>query len=402
MSKPTFLGPLIGKSAGRYELVRTERGSVLATHVEPAFDSKTRRRGLLGRDSVPEDYALIIAPCGSVHTFFMRFPLDLLFVSRNGTVLKTCRSVKPWRMAGALRAFAVIEAAPGFIDRTDIVPGEVVGLREIPERRRASDALPPIAGTPSEQAVIPRARPGGASTPVTLADIIAHQTPLAWFESVAIVQELCATLLALGPAEDPRVPELPHITLHPVGGVTLLAQGPAGESSVRRTCLVLLALTPEERLPTELRLVVLGGLLPMPRFASLEELHTELQFYERPNRLEIVRVVYERFQAGPAPDGAATANEAPHLLDSPPPLELPLRLPAPASARLLYRRQVRGAGWQALLIVGATIVVVWVLWEWQRPEGQWLRVGVATIARAVWTAGAKASQAVVHALGVGK
>jgi hypothetical protein len=134
MSKPMFLGPLVGKGAGRYELVNAEGGSVLATHVEPAFDSKTRRRGLLGRDSVPEDYALIIAPCGSVHTFFMRFAIDVVFVSRDGRVVKTCRSVKPWRIAGALRAFAVIEAAPGFIDRTGVVPGDVVRLREIPHR----------------------------------------------------------------------------------------------------------------------------------------------------------------------------------------------------------------------------------------------------------------------------
>jgi hypothetical protein len=135
MSKPTFLDPLIGKGAGRYRLLSVERGAVLAARVEPAFDSKARRRGLLGRDAVPEDYALIIAPCGSVHTFFMRCPLDLVFVSKDGTVVKACPSVKPWRIAGALGAFAVIEAAEGFINRGGIVPGQVVGVREIPEER---------------------------------------------------------------------------------------------------------------------------------------------------------------------------------------------------------------------------------------------------------------------------
>jgi len=131
MSKPTFLGPLVGEGAGLFELVNIRRGSVLAARVEPAFDSETRRRGLLGRDSLPEDVALIIAPCNSVHTFFMRFSLDLVFVSRDGTVIKTCRSVKPWRVAGALRAFAVIEAAPGCIDRSDTAPGDVVALRRV-------------------------------------------------------------------------------------------------------------------------------------------------------------------------------------------------------------------------------------------------------------------------------
>ena len=130
MSTPTFLGPLIGKGVGQCELVNAERGSVLASRVEPAFDSTTRKKGLLGRDSIPDDYALIIAPCSAVHTFGMRTPLDLVFVAKNGTITKTCRGVQPWRMAGSMRAHAVVEAAPGFIDRHEIVPGEMVALRE--------------------------------------------------------------------------------------------------------------------------------------------------------------------------------------------------------------------------------------------------------------------------------
>lgn len=363
MSKSTFLGPLIGNAAGRYELVKTACGSVLATHVEPAFDSKTRRRGLLGRDSVPDGYALIIAPSGSVHTFFMRCPIDLLFVSRDGTVVKTCRSVKPWRIAGALHAFAVIEAAAGFIDRAGIVPGEVVGLREIPERRRATDALPPVAGTSSDAASGPKPHRTDPSTPLTLADIVAHQTPLGWFESLAIVQELCATALALSPTEDPRVPELSHITLHPVGGVTLLAHGPADHSPVRRVCLVLLALTPEAQLPTELRLFVLGGLLPTPRLKSLKELHTELEFYERPNRLDIIHVVYERFKhlAAPAP---VEVVKPPGKLEPQLPRERWQRPP---------KSWTRKWVWVGILVVVLALGSAAGIWQWQRPEGRPLR-----------------------------
>jgi hypothetical protein len=130
MRQPTFLDPLIRKGTGDCELVDSRRGTVLASRVEPAFDSNTRKKGLLGRDSVPDDYALIIAPSNAVHTWFMRVSLDLVFVSRNGTVTKTCRSVKPWRVAGSLKAFAVIETAVGFIDRRRIEPGDVVGVRE--------------------------------------------------------------------------------------------------------------------------------------------------------------------------------------------------------------------------------------------------------------------------------
>jgi hypothetical protein len=130
MSHPTVFDPLAGKRAGRYELVNTRGGSVLASHVESAFDSTSRRRGLLGRDSVPKDFALIIAPCSSVHTLFMRFPIDVVFVSRDGTVVKTCRDVRPWRLAAAFGAFAVIEAAPGFVERSGIVPGDRIAVRE--------------------------------------------------------------------------------------------------------------------------------------------------------------------------------------------------------------------------------------------------------------------------------
>ena len=130
MSKPTFLNPLIGSGPGTHELVNAKRGFLLARRVEPAFDSKTRKKGLLGRESVPDDYVLIIAPCSSVHTFFMRCPIDVVFVAKDGTVTKACRNVKPWRAAGSLKAFAVVEAAAGFIERHGVEPGDVVALRK--------------------------------------------------------------------------------------------------------------------------------------------------------------------------------------------------------------------------------------------------------------------------------
>jgi uncharacterized membrane protein (UPF0127 family) len=130
MRRPTFLDPLIRTGAGACELIDARRGVVLARRVDAAFDSTTRRKGLLGRENVPGDFALVIAPSNAVHTWFMRTPLDLVFVTRGGTVTKICRGVKPWRVAGSLRAFAVIEAAHGFIDRHGVVPGDVVALRE--------------------------------------------------------------------------------------------------------------------------------------------------------------------------------------------------------------------------------------------------------------------------------
>src|SRR5436305_8787848 len=86
---------------------------ILASHVELAINSESRRRGLLGRDRLDEGAALIIAPCSSIHTFFMRFAIDVIFADRDGLVLKTYADVGPRRIALRLGAFAVVELSAG-------------------------------------------------------------------------------------------------------------------------------------------------------------------------------------------------------------------------------------------------------------------------------------------------
>ena len=97
--------------------------------MEAAFDSATRRKGLLGRDGLPKGVAFVIAPCNAVHTLFMRFPIDLVFVARDGRVLKAKQAVPPWRIAISLRAFAVIEGPAGMIEASSTKAGDVVSLR---------------------------------------------------------------------------------------------------------------------------------------------------------------------------------------------------------------------------------------------------------------------------------
>jgi hypothetical protein len=106
----------------------TDTGAVLARRVHAAVDSKSRRQGLLGRDGL-EDEALIIAPCNAVHTFFMRFPIDVIVSARDGRVLRCVPDVRPWRITGALRGFATIELPSGTIARTGTRPGQRVELR---------------------------------------------------------------------------------------------------------------------------------------------------------------------------------------------------------------------------------------------------------------------------------
>jgi len=95
---PSFLSSAVG-SAARFSLVKEADGAVVVPDLTLAIDSASRRKGLLGREGLPEESGLIIAPSNAVHTFFMRFPIDIVFLTRDGEVLSIRSSVGPWRMA---------------------------------------------------------------------------------------------------------------------------------------------------------------------------------------------------------------------------------------------------------------------------------------------------------------
>jgi uncharacterized membrane protein (UPF0127 family) len=101
-------------------------GEVLAT-VEVASDARARRRGLLGRDGI--DGALVLRPCRNVHTFRMRFTIDVAFCDVNGFVLRTC-SLPPGRLSPVVRRAAfVVEAGEGAFERWRLECGDRIELR---------------------------------------------------------------------------------------------------------------------------------------------------------------------------------------------------------------------------------------------------------------------------------
>jgi uncharacterized membrane protein (UPF0127 family) len=120
---PHFLEPLI-RGTTRARLFVEGHDRPIAESIEGAFDSATRRRGLLGRDGLPEGAALVIAPSSTVHTFFMRFAIDLVFARRDGRVVKVRPRVGPWRISGARGAFAVIELPAGAAARAEVRVGD--------------------------------------------------------------------------------------------------------------------------------------------------------------------------------------------------------------------------------------------------------------------------------------
>jgi uncharacterized membrane protein (UPF0127 family) len=109
-------------------LLNAANARVIAGHTEAAFTRGDRRRGLLGRDSLPPGHAMLIAPCSSVHTWFMRFTIDVIFVKRDGLVVKTCRAVPPWRLAMGWGAYATVELPVGSIEAGDVKVGDRLEL----------------------------------------------------------------------------------------------------------------------------------------------------------------------------------------------------------------------------------------------------------------------------------
>ena len=109
-------------------LVNRQTAETISTSVEVAATRRTRRRGLLGRHGMKPSEALILAPCCAIHTAFMRFAIDVIFVDGRGRVLKIVRELPPWRMAMAPRAHAVIELAAGSLKSRDLKVGDAVEL----------------------------------------------------------------------------------------------------------------------------------------------------------------------------------------------------------------------------------------------------------------------------------
>jgi uncharacterized protein len=111
---------------GPLKAVNLERGGVLATHLEVAASGPTRRKGLLGRQGLAPGEGLWIVPCESVHTFFMQFPIDLVYLDRENRVKKVRSAVGAWRMSACFSAHSVLELPAGTIRDTRTRAGDTL------------------------------------------------------------------------------------------------------------------------------------------------------------------------------------------------------------------------------------------------------------------------------------
>ncbi len=87
-------------------------------------------RGLLGRKELPSGEGILLRPAGSVHTFFMRFPIDVVFLDRELRVVAIAPDVPAWRARGARGAKIVLELAAGEASRRGLTEGDALLLSE--------------------------------------------------------------------------------------------------------------------------------------------------------------------------------------------------------------------------------------------------------------------------------
>ena len=87
---------------------------VLAEKVETAFSILKRMKGLMFRPTMAASTAMLLAPCPQIHTCFMKFSLDVLFLAEDGTVLYVMENLKPWRLSPIVgRAVQTLEMPAG-------------------------------------------------------------------------------------------------------------------------------------------------------------------------------------------------------------------------------------------------------------------------------------------------
>jgi hypothetical protein len=121
------------RAVERLCVINCSRGTIVATQLERAVTSRARNRGLLGRDCLSAGEGLWIAPCQAVHTFFMRFAIDLIYIDRRGRIRKLRESVGPWRLSLCLTAHSILELPAGTIRSSCSRRGDQLEMATAPE-----------------------------------------------------------------------------------------------------------------------------------------------------------------------------------------------------------------------------------------------------------------------------
>ena len=108
----------------QYVLKNARTGQAIAENAILASSPLARMKGLLGKKTLPIKEAIILRPASSIHTHFMRFALDVIYLDRDDEIVKVVRNLVPWRFSAAKRAHTVIEMVAGAITDKDLRVGD--------------------------------------------------------------------------------------------------------------------------------------------------------------------------------------------------------------------------------------------------------------------------------------
>jgi uncharacterized membrane protein (UPF0127 family) len=104
---------------------------VVCSRCEVAERMIPRMRGLLGRDGLGPGEGMLLKRAPSIMTFFMRFPIDVVFIDKAQTIVKIAHSLSPWRITSARRAVAALELPAGTAAALDLEPGLKLVLADV-------------------------------------------------------------------------------------------------------------------------------------------------------------------------------------------------------------------------------------------------------------------------------
>ncbi|MFZ5470325.1 MAG: DUF192 domain-containing protein [Myxococcota bacterium] len=115
-----------------FRVTNQTQGKILADRVVEARSFLHRFLGLMGRAELPFGEGLHIVPCRSIHTFFMRVPIDAIFLDDSGRVVKTYPALPPWRLSGMyLRAHSVLELPSGTVAGSGTMEGDRLSFEPV-------------------------------------------------------------------------------------------------------------------------------------------------------------------------------------------------------------------------------------------------------------------------------
>ncbi len=112
-------------------IINRTRGVALAREARLAATWWARLKGLLGKKSLKPGEALVLTPCNAIHTCFMRFAMDAVFINDYGRVLQVCHAMPPFRFSARVKgAVKVVELPAGILQHSGTLVGDMLEIAE--------------------------------------------------------------------------------------------------------------------------------------------------------------------------------------------------------------------------------------------------------------------------------